>query len=279
MPTIGALILGRQERARIAAALGMAARIQFCERIGQLYNVLEESTPSLLLTEIHDSEGSCVVGALGKIRERYPGVPIVAYAALAADEVRELLLIERWRFNNVVFRGLDDEGVALRAILMHAMEFTTASAITQAYQPFLPAEVYEFFVYCAANAWRPLSVGQVSDAISISRRTLVDRHRRGGLPPPRSVIGWHRILYAAWHFDRTGASLEGVAGDLHFPSASALSNLVKRYTRFTPSQLRDCGGFQSVLTMFRTLLPGAQVREHGRTMMGVSGFGNARTIP
>jgi AraC-like DNA-binding protein len=81
-------------------------------------------------------------------------------------------------------------------------------------------------------------VEQVARALNIHRKTLVNHCSAEGFPPPGSVIAWCLLLLTAGLLATPGVTVERIAVQLNFPSATALRNMLKRYTGLRPSDLR-----------------------------------------
>jgi AraC-like DNA-binding protein len=111
---------------------------------------------------------------------------------------------------------------------------------------------------------REMSVEDAATAMGIHRKTLVDRLRSAGLPSPRTIIGWSRLLTAARLLDDPGRTVEQVALRLDFPSGTALRNMFKRYTGLRTSEVRENGGVRCVLHAFKRVLAATAAGHHGR---------------
>jgi transcriptional regulator GlxA family with amidase domain len=96
--------------------------------------------------------------------------------------------------------------------------------------------------------WR---VPDVVEGAGSHRRTLDSRLRRAGLPTAERILGWCRVLHAAWRLDRSEDSVERVALAIGLTSASALRNYYRRYAGVPPTEVRAHGGFALLLDHFR----------------------------
>lgn len=103
----------------------------------------------------------------------------------------------------------------------------------------------------------PLSVEQAAQALRVDRRTLALRSRDEGVLAPGFLLGWCRILVVIQLLELTGASVRRAATDLQFSSASALRNMIKRYTGVCPLSMIRMGGLEFNLDLFRR-----QIRRH-----------------
>ncbi len=254
LPTIVALVASQSSRVAVDDALRGTVRVRYCHRVHDLPPLVRRTAPSALLSEPRDGSGMIVIDALRALKQHYPALPVIAYVIPRPDDLRPLLLEHGLRIDAVIFRGTDDVRSIVRATLIRVSERQACTAIAGVTKDLIPAVARDFFAYCAGNAWRPLRVLDVAAAIGTSLRTVEATFRRAGLPAPRHVIGWHRVLFGAWHLDSGGPTIEDLAEALGYSSASALSHQFRRYAGFPPSQLRARGGFRGLLDVFRTAI-------------------------
>lgn len=257
MVLIAALVIGRVERARIASGLRGQTGARFCERADELIELVAAGGVAALLTELYDVSGASTVPAIRALKQRYPTLPVLAYISTCAADIHALVRAIAAGVDDVVVRGMDNLDTVLPAAIGQARQLSAATEISRAVEPIVPTEVRPFFAYCAGHAWRPLTVRGAAAAISLPPRTLDAQLKRAGLLPPRRVIGWHRVLYAAWDLEVPGATIGHVAEHLSFPCPAALSNSLQRYTSLTSSALRRKGGFRYLLELFCTVLRAA----------------------
>jgi AraC-like DNA-binding protein len=254
-PTVVALVLGAALRAQVERSLAHIGTPRFCELAAQLAPLVEGTKAAAIITEVFDAAQESVADALDALHARAPDLPLVLLVTLRPHVLREALAIAARVENTVaVVQGVDDLGAVVAASVDQAGIADIAAQIIAAVLPHLPAGLDPFFRYCALHAGRPLQVSGAVEGSRIARRTLDERLRRSGLPSAEELIGWHRILYAARELDRPGRTVESVASDLGFSSASALRNLYRRHARLTPIVARDRGGFVYVLDRFVDLL-------------------------
>ena len=80
---------------------------------------------------------------------------------------------------------------------------------------------------------------EVARALGVNRKTLVNHCKAAGFPSPGAVIAWCLILLTAALLATPGVTVERIGVQLNFPSATALRNMLKRYTGLRPTALRD----------------------------------------
>lgn len=112
--------------------------------------------------------------------------------------------------------------------------------------------------------------GQVPDlaaALGIDERTVPRWCDRAGLPQPRRLLVWLRLLLAAELFDTSERSVDSIARACGYSGAVSLNFSIRALLDLTPTELRGRGAFQSVAERFRAELRAARdaAREEGRT--------------
>ncbi|MES2522648.1 MAG: AraC family transcriptional regulator [Gemmatimonadota bacterium] len=87
----------------------------------------------------------------------------------------------------------------------------------------------------------PISLARFAREARLHERSLRKYCDASGLVSPQWIIGWARLLVAAYYLDEPGRTVQSVADLLKFPSAVGLANHVRRYANMTPSGLRSAG--------------------------------------
>jgi AraC-like DNA-binding protein len=160
--------------------------------------------------------------------------------------------------HDLVRAGFDDVGFALGAALASATASCATAAARDELENLVTPDAWPFVSYCLTRAHGPISVGAAADALGLDRRTLVRRLERAGLPSPRRIAGWCRVVAAARLLDEPIYTLEQAALRLEFPSGTALRNMLFRYTGLKPRELRENGGVHCVMHLLRRELGAAR---------------------
>ncbi len=100
-------------------------------------------------------------------------------------------------------------------------------------------------------AHSPISMLRLAGATQMHERTLRKYCDQHGFASPQWIIGWARLLTAAYYLDEPGRTVQNVAELLAFPSAASLANHMRRYTKATPSALRASGAVQTVASLMK----------------------------
>ena len=251
---VAVLVRELAARARIQDALRGYAAVRTCDQQDEMLALVSEGLAGVVVVDVRDRTGAPTIAMVRTIREGFPSVPVVAYCALTPDSSREILDLARAGVNDLILRGVDDVGVALRSVITTAQEHCGAKHVLEAIAPLVPPSVVPFLRYSLEHARQTVTVADVAAALGVHRKTLVDRLATAGLPTPSAMIGWCRLTLAAQMLEDPGRSVEQIALLLDFSSGASLRNMLKRYTGLSPREVRENGGLRCVLHVLRQVL-------------------------
>jgi AraC-like DNA-binding protein len=251
-----ALITGRLERLRIATAVRGHARVQFVGTTSELLAHLGDSRslPTGLVVEPRDADGRPTAPIVRQLAAAHPALPIVAYCHAGYEHSREILELGVAGAHELLFHGIDDSGVALRGVLASATHACAATQVMRAIASDVPAVLQPLFEFCLAYPERATSVQAVAHVLGVHRKTLVNYCTQASLPPPGAILAWCRLLLVGHFLETPSRTVEGIALRVEFASATALRNMLRRYTGLRPQQVRERGGLRCVVDAFRRSL-------------------------
>jgi AraC-like DNA-binding protein len=247
---IGALVPGAEWRARVRDAAREPHQVAWCTHREELLPLLRGTWLDALVVEPWDAAGAEVAPVILQVRQEFPSLPIVAWCPLSPAAMHEVMLLTKAGVDDVLVREYDDVGTLLRGVLASARGRRTASEVLPMITPHVAPEVVPIIACCLEMAGRATSVEAVARRLGVHRKTLVNRMSVAGLPTPSAVIAWCRLLLAARLLEDPGRSVEHVALALEFGSGTALRNMLRRYTRLRPADVRAGGGLPRVLHLF-----------------------------
>ena len=264
MRLILALVTECEARTRIRSSLHGKASVEFCGERAELLPRVENQPTSIVITELWDTTGAPTAAAVQRLRCHFPALPVLAYCTLRPETSRELLAMAHAGVNGFVLRGVDDIGDALRAALTAADDDCLELVMSRELGTLSADNLRPLVAHCLSQARCKHTVASVAAAMGVSRRTLVNRFTHAGLPPPRTIIAWCRLLLAARLLEDPARSVESVALALEFGSGAALANMLRRYTGLPPRELRRHGGVRCLLAVLRKKLGSLAYRSDGR---------------
>jgi AraC-like DNA-binding protein len=259
---VGALILDREAQARVRAALACAGHggapggvaVEFHATGASLLAAVRERRLAAVVLEPRDGAGLATDATVRAIRRGYPSLPVIAYVLPGRACSADILALARAGVHELVLRGVDDVGIALRAAVSSAVRQSVAERVLREAAPLVGTAALEILRYCLEHAAEAPTIHGVARALGVHRKTLVNRMRAASLPPPRALLGWCRLLVAAELLDDPARPVEQVALELDFPSGTAFRNMLRRYTALGPREVRENGGLECVLHAFKRAL-------------------------
>jgi AraC-like DNA-binding protein len=255
-PVVLALIAGKLERLRIGTAVRGHATPHFVGSAGELlaYLVQAASVPAALIVEPRDCDGRSTAGIIKQLVAAYPALPIIGYCHAGYEHSRDILDLGVAGAHELLFHGIDDSGVALRGVLTSATQACAGSQVLSAIARDIPEALLPMFEFCLAYPERATSVQTVAQVLGVHRKTLVNYCAQASLPPPGAVLAWCRLLLVGHFLETPGRTVEGIALRVEFASATALRNMLRRYTGLRPQEVRERGGLSCVVEAFRRSL-------------------------
>lgn len=187
---------------------------------------------------------------LGELMEAYPSIPWIAAMPVRAEAHEHVRRLGEWGAVQVIALGHDDTVGALRQRLEAARGRPMRALLEQV----LPAETSgraRVIIDAAADV---VAVGEqgrdLANALGLSRRTLLRWSERAGIPPPRRLLAWMRILLACAMLDDPGRGVLSVARTAGYSSDSGLRRITQKFLRASPTELRESGAFRRAAAAF-----------------------------
>jgi AraC-like DNA-binding protein len=238
-----------QQRARLIDSLRGRSRVQFVESFDQLLQCLRTSTETVdvVVLPSRDTTGSDAIRTIRQIAVERPRVAIVGYCQAGSQYSTDIRALAAAGVHQFVFAGIDDTGVAFRAVLDAARRQCAAECVMEALGAVVPAVLHPMIEVALAKPHAVTSVPALADALGVHRKTLFNRCERADFLPPAELLTWARLALVAHLLETTGCTIETIANELAFPSDTALRNTMKRYTGRRAGDIRCAGGMACVI--------------------------------
>jgi AraC-like DNA-binding protein len=257
---VAALMRDRRDLARLQEALRpsiwaqQAGVLHAFDRLDTLEAALQRTHFDVLVIEPSDADGRTTEEAIRGIRERFPRLSVLGHVAMKPGVSSQVLSFARAGVHELIVAGIDDSATVLRHALQRASQRCLSDEVFAEVRGSLPREAASLVRYCLEHASESPSIEDISRALGVHRRTLVNRMQSALLPPPSELGAWARVLLAARYLEMPGRSVEWVAHTVGYPSANALRNALRKYTGMAPSELREDDGFARATLAFRAAL-------------------------
>ncbi|MEP6764081.1 MAG: AraC family transcriptional regulator [Gemmatimonadaceae bacterium] len=198
---------------------------------------------------------------IARLRKLHPHVSAVAIYVPSESSYKGALQLGAAGITEIVTTQPVFDEKDFLAALSHCHADGVAVRIWRLTNPELPDALVPLLKAALRLAHEPVSTTRLASAAGMHERTLRKYCEHEKLPSPQWIIGWARLLIAAFYLEEPGRTIGNVADILDYPSASALRNQIRRYTNAPPSAVRG----QSMATSFCRLLE-MTIREHERTI-------------
>lgn len=246
-----ALVRDAAARRAIRAAVGGVVRVELCAYAMDLVRLATETGARLVVAEPRDAGGDSTAPALSALRLHSPSLRIVLYFSLTPEDVHDASAC----FPAIaVLRHLDDIGDVLRAELAGTPRDHSPGALLEMTAALVPSALRPFFRCCAWRAHRMRTAREAADTVKIPFRTLSRWMRGAGLPTPKRVLEWYRLLHAAWHIEAGTRKREAVARRVGLTSGEALSARLRHCAGLSWPELRDRVGLAGLVEQFEAVL-------------------------
>lgn len=199
---------------------------------------------------------SCTAGRpavqLRDLLREFPWATVVAVVDGARAGPADLRTLGEWGVAEVVSRREDAAGIGcvLRQVRGRPLHFMVSGC--------LGAGADERTRRIVAAAVDVASLGgrgsDLARTLHVSTRTLLRWCSEAGLPPPRHLLAWVRILFAARMLDDRRRSVESVACACGYASGAGLGRAVREFLGVSTRALRDGGARATAEPAFRSAL-------------------------
>lgn len=260
-PAVQLVVLSHspERRLRLLRLLDALASASGCERADELHATRDTAAVVVVDTAYHDVAALC--SSLDTTRQETTALLAVLVSTSGPAHLHTTLAAaSHIRCVESVAADWHDIVPLTRAALRRADALLCARQVVDGVRAITPDWLLPFVEFCAGRAGAAGNVAAFVAHAGLKRRTLDSRIRRAGLPTAEAILGWCRILHAAWRLDRSSDSVERIAFAIGLTSASALRNYYRRYAGVSPTEARVRGGFSVLLDRFRIELSVSRAR-------------------
>ena len=247
--TVAACAANPQQRARIIDALRNHADVCFADSFAELSRLLRGTIDAfdVVIVPPHDVAGTDAGRIVREIATERPRVAIVAYCQAGSQYSTDIRALAAAGVHQFVFNGIDDNGVAFRAVVAAARRACAAECVMQQLAPLISPPLHPFMEAVLGRPDAITTIVGVAGALGVHRKTLFNWCARAGVLPPAELLAWCRLALAAYHLESTGCTVDTIAIELSYPSDTALRNTMKRHTGLRASDIRHHGGVACVV--------------------------------
>jgi AraC-like DNA-binding protein len=262
-PLIFGCVAAPLRRRKLESSLRDAADLRWFASFVDLREALETEIQRVVVAvvDMEDPTGSSAHGFALSMSERYPGIGIVVYRdARGGDSKADVCMLGAAGVHDILFEGLTDEGYIARAIVLDACRRGAAELVMQELRKVLPDRLLPFADAAVRNPSKG-SIAKIAQHLNVHRQTPNTWCKKERYLRPEEVLVWCRLLLVAAMLELTSRTLDSIALELEYASATSLRNQLKNYTGMTATEIR-ASGLRAVVSVFA-----------GRVAQRQAGFG------
>jgi AraC-like DNA-binding protein len=233
----------------VKVAMQYLLPVSGADSVSNCEQLLARHVGQCLLVRVPAPDEDAVVEQLMNLRARFPRVPCVALFIEGASDSRWVLRLGGAGVTELVICNQLVPSVPLTNALIRCETDSLAVRVWKCAGVQVEDALLAVVKPALRLAHAPISMLRLAAAARMHERTLRKYCDQHGFASPQWIIGWARLLTAAYYLDDAGRTVQDVAELLAFPSAASLANHVRRYTKSTPSTLRAAGAVRTVASL------------------------------
>jgi AraC-like DNA-binding protein len=202
------------------------------------------AVPVVLVDPYADSRGADgPAAALRAFLRDFSYVPVVAAMETRPARFRDLRVLGSWGISEIISLDQEPLGEAISQRLRSVTGRALRNLLRNSLPSFLPARAVSIALAAADAATAGGQARYLARSLHVSRRTLSRWCVRAGLPAPRRLLAWMRILLAAEMLDDPRRKVSSIAYTCGYSSDNALRTALQAFLKTTPRALRKSGAF------------------------------------
>ena len=255
-------------RRKLESSLRDAATIRWFNSFVDLREALETEIQRVIvaIVEMTDPTGASAHGFARSLADHYPGIGVVVYRRMVAESEADVCQLGAAGVHDILLDGLTDEGYMARTIVLDACRRGAADLVMQELRKFVPDRLVLFADAVVRNPAKG-SIGAISKHLNVHRQTPNTWCKKERYLRPEEMLVWCRLMLVAAMLELTSRTLDSIAIELDYASATSLRNQLKNYTGMTATQIR-AAGLGAVISVFK-----------GRVAQRRAGFGGIIDVP
>ncbi len=240
--------------ADLTAAVPAAVEIRHVRTLVESRAAVASSTDACVIATVPADPHSGLLDDLASLRGDFPHVPIIAIAVAGESAFQSAWRLGRAAVTEVLTADprlrVDD----LLATLTRAHADGVIAALWRSAQLTLPDALVTVMRRALRSAHAPFTAEALAQHSKMNERSLRKYCTRHQLPTPQILVGWARLLLAAYYLDERGRSLKDIAEMLGYPTPGALRKQIHRYTGRSTGELRADGALRTVASLLQSCL-------------------------
>ncbi|HET6230021.1 MAG TPA: helix-turn-helix domain-containing protein [Longimicrobiaceae bacterium] len=225
---------------------GKAYRCRFVPGWEALRQAVTDAPPAALLI-VDPYEGTHRDGQLSpELRAllwEFPSATVLAALQIRPGRSHDLRTLGEWGVTDIISLEEDDTSESIARRLRAAQGRPLQNLLERSLPPSTSGKARMLLMTAAEVVSMGGRGKDLARALHLSERTVLRWAERAGLPPPRRLMAWMRILQAASLLDDPGRTVLSVAYACSYASDSSLRRAMQDFLGTIPTTLRREGAF------------------------------------
>jgi AraC-like DNA-binding protein len=257
-------------RERVRRVGGKGFRCSFLPDWDALRAAVCEAPPAtLLIVDPYDTssrDGPQLAPELRALLWEFPSATVVAAMEIYPGRSHDLRTLGEWGVTDIISLDEEDTHEAITRRLRSAQGRPLQNLLQRCLPPTISGRARTLLMTAAEVVSMGGRGRDLARTLHLSERTVLRWSERAGLPPPRRLMAWMRILLAASLLDDPGRTVLSVAYACGYSSDSSLRRAMQDFLGTIPTTLRKEGAFSRAARIFLNELEEVrqQAREHAR---------------
>ena len=180
----------------------------------------------------------------------FPSATVLAALEIRSGRSRDLRTLGEWGVTDIISLVEDDTHEAIYRRLRSVEGRSLQTLLERTLPPLLSGRTRMLMMTAAEVVAVGGKARELARRLHLSERTVLRWAERGGLPPPRRLLAWMRILLAASLLDDPGRTVLSVAHACGYASDSSLRRAMQDFLATGPTALRREGAFPAASRAF-----------------------------
>lgn len=205
--------------------------------------------------------------AFPRIREllrRFPSVPVVAVMELCGPDAADAAILLEWGVSQVISPRVEGTPAAVASCLAEAHAAPLKRRVEAALSRYVGREARRILRAAAEVAVEGGQAPALAERLGVRPPALTRRCARAGLPPPRHLQAWMRILLAALLLDDPGRTVYAAAYASGYRTERSLRRAITTLLGVDSTTLRREGAFATAAPAFDRVLHAHREAERER---------------
>lgn len=248
-------------RERLSRACAGRFEILLAENWEALRHSVRDAPPAspVLVDPYEGDHGGGLAPGLRQLLMDFPSMSILAACEVRRGAYDDLRQMGEWGISRVICLDEEDTPLAIRSVMEQTRGRPLQVMLRRVLPPGTSGRALAILMAAADVSTTGGGAKELARSLYVTPRTMTRWCQRFGLPVPRRLLAWMRILLAAELLDDPGRTVMEVALACGYSSDNALRNALRNFLDRSPRQLRDVGAFHAVADAFEREMVAARV--------------------